>query len=219
MNSRYAFAVFDCDGVILQSNMLKSRAFADALAGEPRHLVDQFVEYHRANGGVSRYRKFEHYFTSIRRSNSHDDQLRMALARYAERVRHGLMTCPVVPGIVEFLTSLQASRVPCAINSGSDQSELRDVLEHRCLSQHFVHVLGSPASKIDNMESLCTLGFMEGRGIMFGDSRSDFEAAKAFDLDFMFVRYESEWRDASDVLASHGANSIESFLDLEACEW
>ena len=53
--SKYKYALFDCDGVILQSNELKSAAFAGALAGEPEDLVAQFVAYHKENGGVSRY--------------------------------------------------------------------------------------------------------------------------------------------------------------------
>jgi beta-phosphoglucomutase-like phosphatase (HAD superfamily) len=36
----YDFVVFDCDGVILKSNQLKSDAFAKALEGEPAASSD-----------------------------------------------------------------------------------------------------------------------------------------------------------------------------------
>jgi len=219
MNAPYDFVVFDCDGVILQSNALKSRAFADALSGDPQVLIDQFVAYHQANGGVSRYRKFEHYFTSIRKLHPYDDRLKWTLVDYADRVKRGLIACLTVPGVVDFLTHLNSRRIRCAVNSGGDQAELRDVFESRRLSQHFTHILGSPTSKVDNMRFLREAGFMHGQGVMFGDSRSDFEAAQAFDLDFVFVGYESEWKDAHDVLRLHEAKSIADFHAIEIHEW
>ena len=44
----YDVYIFDCDGVILNSNELKSEAFRDALAGEPRDKVNDLVNYHKA---------------------------------------------------------------------------------------------------------------------------------------------------------------------------
>ena len=41
--SKYDFLIFDCDGVILESNELKSSAFADSLPDEPSDLVQEFV--------------------------------------------------------------------------------------------------------------------------------------------------------------------------------
>ena len=58
----YDFFIFDCDGVILESNKLKSDAFSEALPNEPSHLVEEFISYHKNNGGVSRYEKFKYYF-------------------------------------------------------------------------------------------------------------------------------------------------------------
>ena len=59
--AKYDFYIFDCDGVILDSNNLKSRAYAEALTAEPLELVLEFVEYHKENGGISRYEKFKYY--------------------------------------------------------------------------------------------------------------------------------------------------------------
>ena len=49
--SAYQIAVFDCDGVILDSNQIKSEAFAYALPDDPPELVKNFVQYHKENGG------------------------------------------------------------------------------------------------------------------------------------------------------------------------
>ena len=54
----YEYFFFDCDGVILDSNKLKSSAFAESLVDEPSSLIANFIEYHKKNGGISRYEKF-----------------------------------------------------------------------------------------------------------------------------------------------------------------
>ena len=51
--SAYQIAVFDCDGVILDSNQIKSEAFAYALPDDPPELVKNFVQYHKENWGGS----------------------------------------------------------------------------------------------------------------------------------------------------------------------
>jgi phosphoglycolate phosphatase-like HAD superfamily hydrolase len=208
----YDFAVFDCDGVVLASNALKSRAFAEALPGEPPHLVTELVRYHRQNGGVSRYRKFEHYFRDMRRLASFEQELNRALEAYARISRAGLSSCATVPGVLEYLALLQHAAVRCALNSGGDEAELRDVFEARELARYFHHILGSPASKLENMGRLRDLGFLRGRGVMFGDSRSDYTAAETNGLDFVFVTCDTEWQ--ADEASFEPALIIEDFREL-----
>ena len=52
----FDFFVFDCDGVILDSNLLKTIAFSKSLPEYPEK-VSKFIDYHKANGGISRYKK------------------------------------------------------------------------------------------------------------------------------------------------------------------
>ena len=48
---KYSFIIFDYDGVVLDSNKLKSEAFAEALKNEPPDLVLELVEFHNNNKG------------------------------------------------------------------------------------------------------------------------------------------------------------------------
>ena len=59
--SQYQYIVFDCDGVILDSNSMKTQAFAKAINGEPQEKINLLLLYHKEHGGVSRYHKFTHY--------------------------------------------------------------------------------------------------------------------------------------------------------------
>ena len=59
--------IFDCDGVILNSNNLKTQAFYDIALEWGSDIADEFVLYHRRHGGLSRYVKFNHFIENILR--------------------------------------------------------------------------------------------------------------------------------------------------------
>ena len=53
--------IFDCDGVIFDSNKLKITAFREVLSAYPKHLVNDFIKYHKEHGGISSYVKSMRY--------------------------------------------------------------------------------------------------------------------------------------------------------------
>jgi len=55
----YKTLVFDCDGVVLNSNKIKTQAFYEATKQFGHESAQALVDYHVANGGISRYAKFE----------------------------------------------------------------------------------------------------------------------------------------------------------------
>lgn len=211
----YDFVVFDCDGVILQSNQVKSNAFAAALEGEPSDAIAAFVAYHKAHGGISRYQKFAHYFEHMQPRDDAKVATQYALEKYASIVQAELLTCALIPGIEEYLQQLQRAGIPCAVNSGGDEQELHGVFAARGLAEYFKYIFGSPTGKQENMQRLKDLGFMQGAGVMFGDSKSDWLAAQAFGLDFVFITHETEWQDIqSAALLSSPNGCFKNFMDL-----
>ena len=62
---KYKSIIFDCDGVILNSNEIKTASFKKILVQFNRNAVNEFLNYHKNNGGVSRYIKIEYFLTSI----------------------------------------------------------------------------------------------------------------------------------------------------------
>jgi beta-phosphoglucomutase-like phosphatase (HAD superfamily) len=63
--NRYNTLIFDCDGVVLNSNAVKTNAFYQTTLPYGQAAADAMVEYHVANGGVSRYKKFAYFLESI----------------------------------------------------------------------------------------------------------------------------------------------------------
>ncbi len=56
--------IFDFDGVICESVEAKKIAFQKVFADYPEHL-DAITEHHMANGGISRFVKFEYIYKNI----------------------------------------------------------------------------------------------------------------------------------------------------------
>lgn len=63
--AKYQTLVFDCDGVVLNSNKVKTEAFFKAALPYGEAAAQQLVEYHVARGGISRYKKFAWFVENV----------------------------------------------------------------------------------------------------------------------------------------------------------
>jgi|GEM_PF-7033688 len=62
---KYKTLVFDCDGVLLNSNKVKTQAFYRAAQQYGDNAAQSLVDYHLKHGGVSRYKKFKFFLENI----------------------------------------------------------------------------------------------------------------------------------------------------------
>jgi phosphoglycolate phosphatase-like HAD superfamily hydrolase len=210
----YKVAIFDCDGVILDSNRVKSEAFSLALSGEDATLVKEFVAYHQMNGGISRYIKFEHFYKNIKKQDNYSDALKQALARYAILSKTGLLKCVEIAGIRNVLKYFNERKIHCYVASGGDQQEVREVFEKRGLLEFFEGVFGSPLSKIENLENLHIKGNLPIPGVFFGDAYSDMQAAEEYSLDFVYISGVSEWSEGALVAQKKGFDVHQDFNEV-----
>lgn len=212
----YATLVFDCDGVILDSNKIKTKAFYETTIVYGEAAAREMVNYHLANGGVSRYKKFAYFLENIAPKYSLRKDLLMEylLKSYAEHVRIGLLNCDVAPGLKELRHHTHNSR--WMIVSGGDQEELRDVFKKRGIADWFDGgIFGSPNTKdeILSRELLCRN--ITKPALFLGDSKYDFEAASNADMDFVFLNAWTEVIDWQDWIVDYDIYSlfnIESLL-------
>lgn len=193
--TKYIYAIFDCDGVILDSNAIKTEAFRLSLDNEPKYLVEKFIEYHKSNGGVSRYVKFDYFFTTMKGVDDSTVATKRALDKYSRIVKDKLLACDFIPGIYKVLEIFQENKIPCIVISGGDEQELQEVFEKRQISKYFFKIFGSPKTKLENMQRLHDILDLYQKGVYFGDARSDYEVASEFNQDFVFVEGRSEWHD------------------------
>ncbi|MFC7706490.1 HAD family hydrolase [Plastorhodobacter daqingensis] len=205
--------VFDCDGVVLDSNKVKTEAFRRAALPYGEDAAQAIVEHHVANGGISRYRKFEYFLDNLAPGARRDGELDQLLASYASYVREGLMTCDIASDLYALRTAWPQST--WMIVSGGDQSELREVFAARGLTSLFNGgIFGSPDSKDDILAREIGRGAIAQPAMFLGDSKYDHEVALRFGLDFIFISNWSEVSDAPTWLEEHKITSLPSLKDL-----
>jgi len=91
-------AVFDFDGVVLESTDIKTRAFSQLFDGDERALA-----HHLEHAGVSRYEKFRYIHEEILGISYTDEDEQRLGVRFSELVLDEVMRCPFVPGARELL--------------------------------------------------------------------------------------------------------------------
>lgn len=192
----YDTLVFDCDGVILDSNRIKSAAFRTVTAPFGAEASARFLDYHHRHGGISRNEKFAHFLDAfVTVAPADRERLLGGLLRdYAAICARELLACPLIPGVAALLASIPP-RVAAHVVTGGAQSEVRAVFAARGLDRHFASILGSPTSKHDNMRLLAAAGALRGRALYFGDAELDMQLAEEFGLEFVFVHGVSDWPD------------------------
>lgn len=215
----YTTLVFDCDGVVLDSNKVKTEAFYQATLPYGEAAAQAMVDYHVANGGVSRYKKFAHFLEQIAPSiapnyaEQQGPELEALLKAYAGHVREGLLSCEVAPGLEALREQTPDAR--WLIVSGGDQAELRDVFASRSIAEWFDgDIFGSPDTKDEILARELASGNIQQPALFLGDSKYDYQAASAAGLDFVFLSGWSEVAGWHDWVEGKGINSYRSVADL-----
>jgi len=236
----YKNLIFDCDGIILNSNKIKTDAFREVVSIYGKEASNSLVKYHLQNGGISRYHKFNYFLNTIAKNleldiqnisldeltNNYSKCVRKKLLNceidiqnisldeltnnYSKCVRKKLLNCEIDESIISYRKS---SNSIWSIVSGSDQHELNQVFRERNIDSIFdggIH--GSPLSKIQIFKRI----FEENKNdiqksLYIGDSKYDYLAAKEIGLDFIFL---TKWSEFREIKAFSKENNIRVFFEF-----
>lgn len=185
--------VFDCDGVILDSNHLKTDAFYEVALPYGRENAEKFINYHKNNGGISRYEKFSFFFQSILQKSDFTNEMNEALAKYAKITRDKLSASIETEGVRECLNNLSKNAIVIIV-SGGNQDEIREIFHLKGLDTSFFGIFGSPLDKKTIIQNLITSKYIVPPVIFIGDSLYDYEVAKFYNFSFVFMSQYSEFK-------------------------
>ncbi len=187
----YSTLVFDCDGVILDSNKVRARAFYNAALPYGKQHAEALEAYHILHGGVSRYVKFEILLRDMVGVPVTEQAMQALLHAFTTEATIGLLQCDIAPGLESLRQATPHAR--WILVSGADEKELRNVFAQRGIAEFFDGgIFGSPSNKDDILQREKKSGNLTQPGLFFGDSRYDHQAATGAGLDFVFV---SGWTD------------------------
>jgi phosphoglycolate phosphatase-like HAD superfamily hydrolase len=176
--------IFDFDGVILDSNDVKTDVFRQVFGRFPEHAA-AMMAYHQAHVSQSRYAKFTH-LVEQRLGRPGDRELIEQLADdFAARARERLERCAFVPGARELLEEMSA-RVPLYLASVTPEPELLHLLGVHDIRRHFTRVFGCPPWTKPGAVGAIVEAHGGPAGLaLIGDSAGDQRAAAAHGVEFI----------------------------------
>ncbi|MGE5373188.1 MAG: HAD family hydrolase [Solirubrobacterales bacterium] len=193
----YNTIILDCDGIILDSNSIKTDAFYEVALVYGQEAARSLAAYHKQNGGISRYLKFQYFFREILGKDQADREIQAAIDHYGELVRARLATCNLTEGLLAFLDSIP-DHIPKYVVSGGNEAEVREALQQQGLGRYFRDIWGSPATKDEIFGREIDTRTLVPPMLYIGDSIYDYECASRYGMGFIFVYQYTEvqnWQD------------------------
>ena len=184
---------FDFDGVILDSVDVKTRAFVKMFRHYGPEVEKAVVDYHLANGGVSRFKKFEYYYKNLLQKPITQDILEALGREFNQLAMEGVLAAPFIDGALETLKQLKQQGIPAFVASGTPDEEIKAIVEKRYLALYFLEVHGSPRTKQEIVMDIAgRYGYQLGKCLFIGDATTDYEAARICGTMFLGIVKDEE---------------------------
>jgi phosphoglycolate phosphatase-like HAD superfamily hydrolase len=186
--SQYKTILFDCDGVVLNSNFLKIEAYRltalefGASEEDAMKLVNHHIEY----TGISRNIKFTYFLETILKKQADESSMNHLLKQLNIEVERLLENCDIAEGLERLREKTKQAH--WMIVSGGDQEEIIRLFSRKSLLKYFdVGIFGSPDSKEEIVARELKKTTGHSPALFIGDSKYDYQVAKKNNLDFIFL--------------------------------
>lgn len=211
---QYKTIVFDCDGVVLNSNQTKIDAYfavAKRMGGSDAQ-AQALVDHHVNKGSFPRNGKIEYYLNEIVKQPITPELMQQFLEAFDDILDETLMLCEVAAKLDDLKNNTTQAR--WMMLSGGDQAELRKIFERRGLASLFsAGIFGGPDTKEIVLAREKANGNIEFPALFVGDSKYDHQASTGAGLDFVFL---SDWTEVKDWQNYCNSHNIPVFSNIAA---
>lgn len=189
----YKVIFWDFDGVIMDSMSIRDKGFIDILSSDyPTEQVEKLLEFHRSNGGLSRYVKFRHFFEVIRNESVTEEKILELAQKFSEVMLRLLIDEKLlIDDSVSFIKA-NYTKYKFHIVSGSDGKELNKICQGLGLDKFFITIEGSPTPKTQLVGNILQqYGYDKDDCLLIGDSHNDYDAAQYNGIGFLGYNNEA----------------------------
>lgn len=185
---RWEAVFWDFDGVVLDSMNVKTHAFARMFRQYGPSIEKAVIDYHLANGGISRYEKFKYFYRELLKKPLSDLELSDLGEKFSELTLDEILNTPFIAGALETLENLKKTEVPCYVASGVPDEEIKQIVKTRNIDHFFREVHGSPREKHQIISDILTrYNYASQRCLFLGDAMSDYKAAQTTKVTFLGI--------------------------------
>ena len=177
--------IFDCDGVITDTNDLKTVAFEKTAK---KHLPDQFIpsllDFHLKNGGKSRWEKFGYIKEKFSLNDLNIDEL---CQDFSEFVESSMYEKDLIPSVKKYINKLNEIQEDCVyVASAGELNQVKKLIKFHDLKIPEENIYGSPSRKNEIVKNIKKHHKNENF-ILYGDSKHDAECASEINAKFIFI--------------------------------
>ncbi|MCP4394837.1 MAG: HAD family hydrolase [Alphaproteobacteria bacterium] len=215
MLEKYKTWIFDCDGVLLNSNESKAEAIREiGIELFDAEAAQKLIDYHKAHSGIPRQEIFKGFLIEEMKINDYKKPLQNMLDMFTQKAIESLMTSEQSPNLEEMLKRINEAGNSAFIISGGIQDEVIQVFEKIGLSKYFKGIYGSPISKIEHMQKGFDDGSMKAPSIFIGDSKYDHTSAQSQNADFAFAYEWTAFKDWENYFQNKDVIKVKHATDL-----
>ena len=179
--------IFDFDGVILDSNHLKEKAFADIFNKYGVSIKNKVVKYHRNNLGLSRYNKFKFIHKNYLKKKIDNKILTNLSFQFSNIIFNKIIKVDFIPGTYKFI-SKNLNKYDLHISSATPLKELIKICRKKKIYSYFKSINGYPQTKKEHIKFIIEKNNLNKKEIVYiGDSINDLKAAKSFNINFILL--------------------------------
>jgi phosphoglycolate phosphatase-like HAD superfamily hydrolase len=182
---RTAAVLFDFDGTLVESLVVKVEAFRKLYAPFGKAVEERAVAHYRARTGVSRLDRIRHCHRELLGETPSAEVVQQISDRFGELVEDRVVASAWVAGAEAFLTRY-CGVLPLFVVSATPQAELDRILARRRMDHYFADVFGSPPDKTTILHEIVATHWLAPETVvMVGDGRADHDAAAANGVRFV----------------------------------
>ncbi len=219
MISKQKGIILDYDGVIAESNHIKTDAFRELFKKEKKEHTNQFIEYHLNNEGVSRTEKIKYFFYEILKKRISKKEISSKAAEFSSLVVKQVIDSKKVKGVRDFLKN-NYKKKDLFISTGTPTEEIKFILEETNMKIFFQDIFGSPNSKEMHISFILKNYKYNKENLLFiGDSKTDLLASEKYGIRFILRTHKFNKKLSDSFKGSQFKNFLEisKFLDDQAC--
>jgi len=197
--------IFDFDGVILNSHIIKAKAFYEIFKIFGKAKAKKAQKYHLSKAGISRYKKFNYIKKNIlKNAKIRNQELNKLFTRYT---LNKILNLKIDKNLLKFL-KFNYKKYEFYISTGSPQSEIVYILKKKGLYKFFLKVYGSPSTKFEHIKKI---KIHKKKCIFIGDSIDDISAAKKTNTNFLLKIHNQNKK----FFSKTNINKISNYSNIE----